>query len=29
MASDTRKGDIELVAVTKRFGDMVAVDNVS
>ena len=29
MASDTRKGDIELVSVTKRFGDMVAVDNVS
>src|SRR5208282_330039 len=29
MASDTRRGDVELVAVTKRFGDMVAVDNVS
>src|SRR5208282_3696331 len=29
MASDTRKGDIELVTLTKRFGDMVAVDNVS
>ena len=29
MASDTRRGDIELVSVTKRFGDMVAVDNLS
>ena len=29
MASDSRRGDIELVSVTKRFGDTVAVDNVS
>ncbi len=29
MASDSRNGEIELVSVTKRFGDTVAVDSVS